>query len=235
MIFASNFKTNNTRAYTKEYMKVLGNFVKEKDIKDDIFVFPTATSLDSFELPKNIKIGVQNAYPVKNGSYTGEIGLEQIEEFCIDTVLIGHSERRVILKESQELIAKKFNYFKEQNFTIVYCIGEPEEIRNEGLSSAMAYLWDEFDGIDLSYEKLIVAYEPIWAIGTGVSAKRDDIDEVLSGLRKKVKSPLLYGGSVKASNIKEILSIEDCDGVLIGSASWKVESFCEIINNGIKG
>ena len=233
MIYASNFKTNNTRAYTKEYLRTLDDFIDENSIKDEIYVFPTATSLDIFEISSNIIIGAQNAYPVKNGSYTGEIGLDQLDEFGIKTILIGHSERREILKESQELIAQKFDFFKEQGFKIIYCIGETKETRDMG--KTMEYLWSEFDGIDLEYKELIVAYEPIWAIGTGVSAKKEDIDEVLSALRAKVKNPLLYGGSVKDTNIKEILSIKECDGVLIGSASWKVENFCKIIKNGQKG
>jgi len=234
MIYASNFKTNNTRVYTKEYIKTLNDFILKSGIKDDVYVFPTATSLDKIEeISSNITIGAQNAYPTQKGSYTGEIGLEQLDEFDIKTILIGHSERREILKESQEFIAQKFHFFKEHGFKIIYCIGETKEIRDD--SKTMEYLWSEFDGIDLEYEKLIVAYEPIWAIGTGVSAKKEDIDEVLSALRSKVKAPLLYGGSVKSSNIKEIISIKDCDGVLIGSASWKVESFCEIIKNGQKG
>jgi len=235
MIFAANFKTNNTRAYTKEYMATLKDFVLSNDAKDDILVFPSATALGDFELPSSVKVGAQNAYPVQNGSYTGEIGLDHLEEFGIDTILIGHSERRVILKESQEFISQKFNYFKERGFKIVYCIGEPKEVRDEGIEKALEYLWSEFDGIDLGYEDMIVAYEPIWAIGTGVSAKIEDIDQVLSSLRVKIKLPLLYGGSVKSSNIKEILGVKDCDGVLVGSASWKVENFCEIIKNGIKG
>ncbi len=234
MIYASNFKTNNTRAYTKEYLKTLNEFMGKNGIKDEIYIFPTSTSLDTFKnISLNITIGAQNAYPAKNGSYTGEIGLEQLDEFGIKTILIGHSERREILKESQEFIAEKFNFFKEQGFRIIYCIGETKETRDMG--KTMEYLWSEFDGIDLEYKELIVAYEPIWAIGTGVSAKKEDIDEVLSALRAKVKNPLLYGGSVKDTNIKEILSIKECDGVLIGSASWKVENFCKIIKNGQKG
>ena len=233
MIYASNFKTNHTRVSTKEYIGKLKDFVETNDIKNEIYIFPTATSLDSFSLPKNITVGVQNAYPVKNGSYTGEIGEEQLEEFGIKTLIIGHSERRMILGEDQNFVAKKFNYFKERGYKIIYCVGESKEIRDE--DKTMEYLWSEFDGIDLEYEKLIVAYEPIWAIGTGVSAKKEDIDEVLSNLRVKIKVPLLYGGSVKSSNIKEIASIKDCDGVLIGSASWQIESFCEIIKNGQKG
>ncbi len=235
MIFATNFKTNNTRNSTRLYIESLKEFIMENEIKDDILVFPTSTAIDSFSLPENIRVGVQNAYPVEKGSFTGEIGLEQIAEFGIKTILIGHSERRTLLKEPQELIVNKFNYFKQKGFEIVYCVGESKEIRDEGFESAMEYIWSEFDGIDISYEKLTVAYEPIWAIGTGVSAKTKDIDEVLSSLRVKIKCPILYGGSVKSSNIKEIISIKDCDGVLVGSASWEVESFCKIIKNGIKG
>ena len=234
MIFATNFKTHHTRVSTKEYMKKLQDFIIKENIKDDIFVFPTSTSLGNFKLPSNIFMGVQNAYPTVNGSYTGEIGLEQINEFDLKTILIGHSERRTILKESQEFIAQKFNYFKKNNFKIIYCIGESKEIRDEGFESAMEYLWREFDGIDISYDKLIVAYEPIWAIGTGASAKKEDIEQILSSLRVKIEAPLLYGGSVKSSNIKEIAGIKDCDGVLVGSASLKVENFCEIIKNSKK-
>ena len=235
MIFATNFKTNNTRNSTRQYVENLKEFIMENEIKEDILVFPTSTAIDSFSLPENIRVGVQNAYPVEKGSFTGEIGLEQIAEFGIRTILIGHSERRTLLKEPQELIVNKFNYFKKKDFEIVYCVGESKEIRDEGFESAMEYIWSEFNGIDISYEKLTVAYEPIWAIGTGVSAKTKDIDEVLSSLRVKIKCPILYGGSVKSSNIKEIISIKDCDGVLVGSASWEVESFCKIIKNGIKG
>ncbi len=230
MIFATNFKTNHTRASTQAYVNELLEFVDDNHIDDEIYVFPPMSALNSFKLPNNVTLGAQNAYPVKNGSYTGEIGLEQLEEFGIKTILIGHSERRTILKESQELISKKFNYFKNLGFEIIYCIGEPKEVRDEG--KTMEYLWDEFDSIDMEYDKMIVAYEPIWAIGTGESAKREDIDEILSSLRQKIKAPLLYGGSVKSSNVKEIISIKDCDGVLVGSASWDVKSFCEIIKKG---
>jgi triosephosphate isomerase len=230
MIYATNFKTNHTRASTKEYMDELVRFVKSSGIKENIYVFPPSTALNSFDLPSNITLGAQNAYPVEKGSFTGEIGLEQLDEFDIKTILIGHSERRMILGESQEFVAKKFEFFKNLGFKIIYCVGESKEIRDE--NNTMQYLWSEFDGIDIEYENLIVAYEPIWAIGTGVSAKKEDIDEVLSALRIKIKAPLLYGGSVKSSNIKEIASIKDCDGVLIGSASWDIKSFCEIIKNG---
>jgi len=229
MIIAANFKTNHTRKSTKEYIEALKDFLEPRHIKDDILVFPPSTALDNFSLPANLRIGVQNAYPVRNGSFTGEIGLEQVEEFDIKTILLGHSERRHILKESQELIAKKFQFFSEHGFEIVYCVGEPLEIREKGFEKLVKYIYEQLENIDLNYDKLIIAYEPVWAIGTGLSAKSEDIKEVLSELRKNIKAPLLYGGSVKPSNAKEILSIENCDGLLIGTASWKVESFCEII------
>ena len=230
MIIASNFKTNHTRASTKEYLVKLNSFVKESKTKQDILVFPPFTALDNYKLQKNIKIGAQNAYPADNGSYTGEIGSEQLEEFDIKTILIGHSERRHILKESQELISKKYNFYKDKEFTIVYCIGEPKEIRDKGLSEVIEYNLTQLEGIDLEYKNLIVAYEPVWAIGTGVSATIEQIDETLNELRKAIKAPLLYGGSVKVENTKEILEIENCDGILVGTASWNIENFKEMVN-----
>ena len=230
MIIASNFKTNHTRESTKEYLIKLNSYINEYKTKQDIYIFPPSTALDNYKLNKNVKIGVQNAYPTDNGSYTGELGCEQVEEFDINTILIGHSERRHILNESQKLITKKYNFYKDKEFTIVYCIGEPKEIRDEGIEKVLEYNFSQLDGIDLNYKNLIIAYEPVWAIGTGVSATIEQIDETLKLLREKIKSPLLYGGSVKVANIKEILEIENCDGVLVGTASWDIENFKEMVH-----
>ena len=105
MIIAGNFKTNHTRGSTKDYIECLNKFMYVNNIKDNIYIFPPLTAIDNFKT--NVKIGVQNAYPTESGSFTGEIGLSQIEEFGIDTILIGHSERRHKIGESNELIQKK--------------------------------------------------------------------------------------------------------------------------------
>ncbi|HSR73283.1 MAG TPA: triose-phosphate isomerase [Sulfurovum sp.] len=227
MIFAANFKTNHTRASTQKYIEALREKLLAKKTGDKVYIFPPATALGSYE--GDFTIGAQNAYPAQNGAFTGEIGLEQLEEFGIKTILIGHSERREHLGESQEIVAKKFAFFKEQGYEIFYCIGEPLEIREEGDEAVMEYLLAQFDGIDISYEKLIVAYEPIWAIGTGRSATVEEIASTHTSLKKTVQKPLLYGGSVKPENIKDIAGIRGVDGVLVGSASLSVEKFSAMI------
>jgi triosephosphate isomerase len=225
MIIASNFKMNHTRKSTEEFLDKL----KEVKTPHTIRVFPPATALFENEI-----VGAQNGYPAINGSFTGEIGLEQIKEFNIDKILIGHSERRNILKESQELITKKFEFYKNENFEITYCIGEPLEIRQKGIDEVIKFLKSQLEGIDINYDKLIVAYEPVWAIGTGISATIQEIEETHNKLREFIKSSLLYGGSVKVENIAEICDIENVDGVLIGTASWQVENFIKMINQ-VKG
>ncbi|MFY9143528.1 triose-phosphate isomerase, partial [Sulfuricurvum sp.] len=149
MILCANFKANKTRQDTRAYMAVVESFVSANDISDTVIVFPPFTALE--HLPRNVLIGVQNGYPALNGAYTGEIALEQLEEFDIKTILIGHSERRHVLGETQEQIAEKFRFYSEQGFVIVYCVGEPLEIREEGNSALMAYIEAQFEGIDLSY------------------------------------------------------------------------------------
>ena len=229
MIIASNFKTNYTRTKTDDFVISIQDFMRENKSKSEVRIFVPATALDVFDEVRALRVGAQNFYPVQNGSFTGEIGFEQLEEFDINSVLIGHSERRILLKESQSLIAQKFDFAKDKNVEIIYCIGEPKEIREQGIDAVMAYLWEQFEGIDISYENLIVAYEPVWAIGTGLTASIEDIEEVLERLDEKLSSPLLYGGSVKVDNIREILSIKKCGGVLVGTASWSVEALCQMI------
>ncbi len=228
-IIASNFKTNHTRSSTKSFVDAINQFIESKQIKNDVFIFPPATALDTFDTVTNLKIGVQNAYYTKNGSFTGEIGTEQLDEFNIKTILIGHSERRHILKESQKDLTLKYNYFKSLGYRIIYCVGEPLEVREKGLTETLGYIWEQFEGIDLNYDKLIIAYEPVWAIGTGVVATAEEIAQVHKKIKKKITQPLLYGGSVKPENIEEILKIDNVDGTLIGTTSWDVEQFKEMI------
>ncbi len=231
MIIASNFKTNHTRKSTATFIDEVNSFLEKENISNDVYVFPTATSLDEFNTVSNLTVGAQNAYATAKGSFTGEIGTEQLDEFGIKTILIGHSERRHILGESQEEITKKFNFYKELGYTIVYCIGEPLEVKEQGIEQTLEYIYEQFVGIDTNYENLILAYEPVWAIGTGVTATNDDIKAVHSAIKQKISKPLLYGGSVKVANVREICSIDGVDGALIGTASWVVEDFKQIIEN----
>jgi len=227
MIYAANFKTNHTRKSTENYIEDLQRKLIDKNEEDRVFIFPPLTALDAYE--GDFTIGAQNAYPVENGAYTGEVGIEQLAEFNINTILIGHSERRDTIGESQSDVAKKFAFFKEQGFEIIYCIGESLEIREQGIEAVMEYLISQFEGIDTTYDNFMVAYEPIWAIGTGRTASVEEITLTHDALKKVVDKPLLYGGSVKGANIAEISAIDNVDGVLVGGASLKTETFLELV------
>ena len=228
MIYAANFKTNHTRKSTREYLSKIELQLFKKKPNDKIYIFPPLTALEKC-YSKNVTMGVQNAYPVKNGAFTGEIGMEQLSEFNVNAILIGHSERRDIIGESQEQVAQKFAFFKEQGFEIIYCIGESLEIREQGINAVMEHLVSQFEGIDTTYNNFVVAYEPIWAIGTGRSATVEEITQTHNALKKIVNRPLLYGGSVKGANIAQIAGIKSVDGVLVGGASLKTETFLELV------
>lgn len=232
-IIAANFKCNLTRAQTKSYIESLdstlaGDFKADSKEKVRVVVFPNQSALLENKF-HTLTIGVQNATNAQNGAFTGEIGLEQLAEFGINTILIGHSERRSLFCENQKSVAQKFAFFKEKNFTIFYCIGESLEVRQSG--KVAEFLQSQFEGIDVKYENLIIAYEPIWAIGTGVSASLEEIQDTHKVLRGFSSAPLLYGGSVNEKNAKDILSLPNVDGVLVGSASLEKEKFLQIIDS----
>lgn len=228
-IIASNFKTNHTRQTTKTFVEDVNNFLQTKDINNEVYIFPTSIAIDKFDTVSNFNLGVQNAYPTKNGSFTGELGTEQLDEFAIKTILIGHSERRHVLGESQKSCVEKFDFYKELGYKIIYCIGEKLEVKEQGVQKTLEYCFEQLEGIDINYENLIIAYEPVWAIGTGVVATVDDITTIHNALKEKITCPILYGGSVKPSNLDEILDINTVDGSLIGTSSWDVEAFKEMI------
>ena len=232
MIIAANFKTNLTRYQTREYFSSLERFIHDNDVCQEVLVFPSATSL-YLHNGKAI-MGVQNAYPAVNGAYTGEIGTEQLDEFAIKTILIGHSERRHVLGETQEFIAQKFEFYKNLGYKIVYCIGEPLHVRESGEVKMLDYLNAQLVGIDTKYKDLVIAYEPVWAIGTGLTPTLAEIETLHTILSLTCKTPILYGGSVKAENAKEILALNNVDGILVGSGALKVNDFCSMISDAEK-
>ena len=227
MIIAANLKTNLTRKKTAKYLAEVESFIQKHKMTQEVLVFPATSSLD--EHNGAVIVGAQNAYPTDNGAFTGEIGLDHLDEFKIKTILIGHSERRHILGETQEQLIEKFNFYKEKGFKIVYCVGEPLEKREAGVDVMMDYIAAQYEGIDVNYENLIIAYEPVWAIGTGLTPTLEDIQTIHTQLKEKSSAPLLYGGSVKVTNAKEVLELQNVDGVLVGSAALYAEHFCSMI------
>ncbi|MCR6572076.1 triose-phosphate isomerase [Campylobacter insulaenigrae] len=221
MIFAANLKCNHTRSSFQSYAEEINSF---KNTEDEIFIFPSNTSFLMQKL--NFYQGAQNFYPCINGAYTGEIGQEHLEEFNIKSVLIGHSERRV-LGENEKFLKTKFDFAKNLSYNIIYCIGESLEIKQE--KKSLDFLKKQIENIDLDYEKLIIAYEPIYSIGTGVSASIEDIKEKLNFLSQFSKCKFLYGGSVNQDNIKDICSLQNCHGVLIGTAALQADKFLKLI------
>lgn len=225
MIYAANLKCNHNKASFASYADELNAFLKTHANGNEIIVFPPSVAFETKAL--NFTQGAQNFYPCINGAFTGEIGKEHLDEFGIECVLIGHSERRVLLAESEKLVKAKFDFAKAQGYQIIFCVGEDAKIKSEGKTKA--FLSAQLESVDLEYDKLIIAYEPIYSIGTGVSANLKDIGEILAFLREKTSAKLLYGGSVNESSIKEILALQHCGGVLIGSAALKASNFIKLI------
>ena len=229
MIIAANFKANLTRYQTREYFSALEKFIHDYAMSQEVLVFPSASSL--YPHTGKAVMGAQNAYPANNGAFTGEITTEQLDEFNIKTILIGHSERRHVLGETQEFIAQKFEFYKNLGYKIIYCIGEPLHVRQSGEKKMLDYLNAQLVGIDMSYDNFIIAYEPVWAIGTGLTPTLEEIERLHTILSLTCKTSILYGGSVKAENAKEILSLKNVDGILVGSGALNVNDFCSMISD----
>ena len=221
MRFLANLKCNHTRASFAKYAEILD---ANLCANDDVTVFPPFSALDL--ATHKFKLGVQNFYPCESGAHTGEIGRAMLDEFGVKSVLIGHSERRE-LGESEELLRAKFDFAVKAGWQIVYCIGENLSVNEAGRTKE--FLAEQLKNIDLGYKRLLIAYEPIWAIGTGKSASTEQIENVLNFIREQTSAPLLYGGSVNVANIGEIAGIANCDGVLVGTASWDASKFLELI------
>jgi len=243
-IVAGNWKMNNDLAQTESLISDLKKQKKKSDV--DIMIAPTFTNLwAAFEALRQSEIEViaQNMHFAESGAYTGEISAGMLKSVGINTVILGHSERRAYFNETDELLAKKVDAALAQEMTIIFCFGEELGERKAGKQEAVvaSQLKNALFHLDArAFKNIILAYEPVWAIGTGETASPDQAQDMHAFIRKTLSSKygdevannvsILYGGSVKPDNAKDIFSKPDVDGGLIGGASLKAGDFFAIVN-----
>ena len=241
-IVAGNWKMN----LNKEEAYLLFNNLESKSFPNDIKVIiaPPSIYLDSFSGAKNIYLSSQDVSANENGAFTGEFSSEMLSSLNIKYSIVGHSERRQYHNESDDLIFLKTKSLIQQNISPLFCCGESlnERESKNHYNIVKSQLHNILNNLNASdFEKIIIAYEPVWAIGTGLTADSSDAQNMHSFIRDLVKESygnkiadnlsILYGGSCKPSNSKELFSMEDIDGGLIGGASLDSNSFESIINS----
>lgn len=236
-----NWKMNKTSSEALEFAKEINEFEFNKV---DLLIAPSFVTLESLRknLKDEIKVAGQNVSQFDEGAYTGEVSTSMVKDIGVDDVIIGHSERREKFLESDEIINAKVKKALEDGLSVILCLGESLEIKEEGreVDFVRVELLNSLDGVK-NIEKVTIAYEPIWAIGTGKTCSSEDAEKMCREIRNIIdekygevsqKIRILYGGSVKPSNAGEILSKENIDGVLVGGASLKASDFIEIIKAG---
>lgn len=233
------------RESADEVLKLISMLDENDFEKREIMIAPAFTSLYSVNKAlenTSISLGAQNIYFESQGAFTGEISAEMVKACGCTYVILGHSERRQIFEEKDEFINKKISSAISAGLTPVLCIGETKSERNSNktLNVLDKQVQNGLKGISVSTgNELVIAYEPVWAIGTGDSASPEQVEEAHFNIRKLIEKiynknvaeniKILYGGSVKSGNAKELLSLENVDGALVGGASLKAEDFTGII------
>ena len=246
---AGNFKMNMTSSEVAPYLEVFRQET-EKCADVDICLIPPFTAIAKFsEILGNsqkIRIGAQNMSPEAKGAYTGEISASMLRDLFVRYVLVGHSERRRLFIETDEMVRRKLVAALASELRPILCVGETLEERQAGQEKAVleGQLRAALEGLTPEQiSEVIVAYEPVWAIGTGLTATPDQAQEAhlfirdylgkLAGTTVAGKARLLYGGSVTPANAKELLSQPDIDGALVGGASLDPRGFAEIVAAGV--
>ena len=240
-VIAGNWKMNMLPNDTIDFINALEPNVKESDSEIIICVpFTDLFYAISFCQGTNIHVGAQNVFYEDSGAYTGEVSAQMLK--CINTeyVIIGHSERRKYFAETDQIVNKKVHKAIENGLKPIICVGETLEEREQGkaIEKITSQISEALKGLTKeNLENIIIAYEPIWAIGTGKTATKEDANEAIKAIRSKINEQfgtdditILYGGSVKPENANELFQMSDIDGALVGGASLKASSFKAIID-----
>jgi triosephosphate isomerase len=244
-IVAGNWKMNKTYSDALD----LAHALTEKTLPSDVTVIVCTPSVYCAEVGKvllghkTLNVGAQNCHHEESGAYTGEVSASMLQSIGVDYVIIGHSERREYQKETGEVLVKKINLLLSKGMKPIYCCGEPLKIRESGkhINYVAKQIKTELFHLDKDAMKnIVIAYEPIWAIGTGLTASPEQAQEMHNEIRKVIqrkygkrvsdKISILYGGSANAANAKTLFSQPDVDGGLIGGASLKADDFATICN-----
>lgn len=245
IIIAGNWKMNNDLSQSEKLIVELKNLLQNEKPNCDVIVCPPYTSLSEASkllTGTDIKLGAQNMYFEDNGAFTGEVSASMLKSVGCEYVILGHSERRTIFGESDELINKKIKKALSAGLIPIFCIGELLSERETGITNDVIkrQLLAGLNGItEEQMKKIIIAYEPVWAIGTGKTATPSQAQEVHEFIRDLIEIEysleiandvtIQYGGSVKPENAKELISQKDIDGALVGGACLKADSFLGII------
>ena len=243
-VIAGNWKMNMLPNEAINFIQQLEPLVK--DTKNEVILCVPFTDLFYALLHvqgTNIKIGAQNMHWEEKGAYTGEVSAQMLKSIGTEYVIIGHSERRQYFAETDETVNKKIKSARAVGLKPIVCVGETLEQRENGkteeiVTNQVEKAFNNLKAEDL--KNIIIAYEPIWAIGTGKTATKEEANETIAQIRKKVAEMygqndaneiiIQYGGSVKASNAKELFEMSDIDGGLVGGASLKPDEFSKIVN-----
>ncbi|NWF52733.1 MAG: triose-phosphate isomerase [Nitrospirae bacterium] len=237
---AANWKMNKTVSETQDFLSA---FIPEvKEVKDvDIVIAPPFTSLAvaAEELSNtNIKLAAQNVFYEEKGAYTGEVSPLMLIDIGCKYVIVGHSERRQYFHETDEIVNRKVRAAKKAGLGVILCVGEDLEERETGKTFSVLEKGVDKGLSETDYEGIVIAYEPIWAIGTGRTATPEQAQEAHEFIRERLRLNygkkadsicIIYGGSVTPDNIDSLMACKDLDGVLVGGASLKVESFVRIV------
>ncbi len=243
-VIAGNWKMNKLPNEAIELIEKLTPLVK--DTNNEVIVCVPYVDLFYVLLQTqgtNIKVGAQNMHWEEKGAYTGEISGEMLSKMRVEYVIIGHSERRAYFAETDETVNKKIKSALSYNLKPIVCVGESLEQRESGIAKDIITKQTELALQGIAPENLdniIIAYEPIWAIGTGKTATKEDANESIKWIREKIveiygqqvadRVIIQYGGSVKSSNAKDLFEMTDIDGGLVGGASLDAEEFAKIVN-----
>ena len=243
-LIAGNWKMNNNLAQTQDLITAL----KQQNISSDVEVMiaPSFTNLYSaFETLKDhpVEVIAQNMHFAEHGAYTGEVSASMLESVGVKTVILGHSERRAYFGETDDILAKKVDAALAANLRVIFCFGEELADRKSGNEESVvaSQIKNALFHLDASaFKNIVLAYEPVWAIGTGETASPEQAQDMHKFIRKTLndkygvdvadKMSILYGGSVKPNNAKEIFSKPDVDGGLIGGAALNADDFFAIVN-----
>ena len=243
-IVTGNWKMNNDLAHTESLLSDLKKQTQTSNA--EVMVAPTFTNLyHAFEALRttNVEVVAQNMHFADNGAYTGEISASMLKSVGVETVILGHSERREYFNETDELLAKKVDAALANQMRVIFCFGEELADRKSGNEETIVenQIKNALFHLDAAaFKNIVLAYEPVWAIGTGETASPEQAQDMHAFIRKTLANKygndvadsvsILYGGSVKPANAQEIFSKPDVDGGLIGGASLNAEDFYAIVN-----